>query len=437
MPTTPADSDASPTSPAPAARVAYLIPEFPGQTHIWMWREIVHLREAGVQIDLFSTRRPPERDRARHAFAEGAAAETTYLWPPRPLGMLADLAWALARPRRLAAVLKLAFTLPVNRRPAARSLLPLLPAAFMLARAVHRRGLERLHSHTCSNSAVLAMMAGQLTGRPYSLTLNANVEWWGGAMAEKFGAAQFTAAITQWLYDQVRDEFPALGDDQLVLGRIGVDTLKWRPVSGAEADRAGHTGPLRVISVGRLHFSKGYDDLLRAHAQLAADGVDAQLTLIGDGPDAEALRQQVRELGLGERVTFTGSLSEDAIIEHFRQADVFVLSSHAEPLGVVLMEAMAMEVAVIGTDAGGVGEIVTHGHDGLLVPPRDPAALAAGLRTLAHDPALRLSIAQAGRRRVIEAFDSRRGAATLFTQFTGGSPEAMLAPLQGSEATGP
>ena len=136
-------------------------------------------------------------------------------------------------------------------------------------------------------------------------------------------------------------------------------------------------------------------------------------------------------------MTFTGSLSEDAIIEHFRQADVFVLSSHAEPLGVVLMEAMAMEVAVIGTDAGGVGEIVTHGRDGLLVSPRDPAALAAGLRTLAQDAALRLRIAQAGRRRVIEAFDSRRGAATLFTRFTGGSPEAMLTPLQGSEATGP
>ena len=141
------------------------------------------------------------------------------------------------------------------------------------------------------------------------------------------------------------------------------------------------------------------------------------------------MRDQVRELGLGDQVTFTGSLSEDAIIEHLHRADVFVLSSHAEPLGVVLMEAMAMEVAVIGTDAGGVGEIVTHGRDGLLVPPRDPDALAKALSALAEDPGQRSRLARAGRQRVIEAFDSRRGAATLYTRFTGRDAAPMLAPL--------
>jgi len=426
---------AEPAAPTPlpasaAARVAYLIPEFPGQTHIWMWREIEHLRQAGVEIALFSTRRPPARDRARHAFADSAEAETTYLWPPRVRALPGDLAWALARPRALAAVWKLAFTLPVTRRPAARTLLPLIPAAIALARAVERRGLERLHSHTCSNSAVLAMMASRLTGRPYSLTLNANVEWWGGAMAQKFGRAEFTAAITRWLHAQVRDEFPQLRDDQLVLGRIGVDTLKWRPAGDAsESAPRAPSGPLRILSVGRLHFSKGYDDLLHAVDRLGGAGVDARLTLIGDGPDAAALREQVRELGLGDRVSLTGSLSEDAIIEHLRRADVFVLSSHAEPLGVVLMEAMAMEVAVIGTDAGGVGEIITHGLDGLLVPPRDPAALARALGELAQDPARRSRLARVGRRRVIDAFDSRRGAATLYTRFTGRDAAPMLAPL--------
>ncbi len=434
----PSPETVAPSAPrTPAARIAYLIPEFPGQTHIWMWREIVHLREAGLDITVFSTRRPATRDRARHAFAADAEAQTTYLWPPRIGRLLGDLVWALRRPRGLAAVVKLALTLPVDRRPVARALLPLLPAAISLARAVEQRGLDRLHSHTCSNSAVLAMMAGVMTARPYSLTLNANVEWWGGAMAQKFGRAEFTAAITQWLYTQVRNEFPALRDDQLVLGRIGVDTLKWKPVSVSKADLKPGSEPadrpLTVIAVGRLHFSKGYDDLLRALDRLKRDRVLARLALVGDGPEAEALRGQVRELGLEDHVTFHGSLSEDAIIELMRQMDVFVLSSHAEPLGVVLMEAMAMEVAVIGTDAGGVGEIVTHGRDGLLVPPRDPEALAGALKSLADDPRRRADLARAGRQRVIDAFDSRRGAATLYARFTGGDPASLLAPL-GKEA---
>lgn len=407
------------------ARVAYLIPEFPGQTHIWMWREIVHLRDAGVRIDLFSTRRPPIRDRARHDFADDAIRETTYLWPPG-MGLVVDLLWAMfCRPRGFWNALRLAFTLPVNRRPAFRGLLPLIPAACKLARVIERRGLKRLHSHTCSNSAVLAMMAGQMTGRPYSLTLNANVEWWGGAMAEKFGRAEFTVAITQWLFDQVRSEYPSLQDDQLILGRIGVDTHKWFPPAvNEQVDHAASSG-LSVLAVGRLHHSKGYEVLLEALSQLG-DGI--HLTLVGDGPEAEKLRDQVRELGLDKRVVFTGSLSENAIIEHMRSADVFVLSSHAEPLGVVLMEAMAMGVAVIGTDAGGVGEIVTSGKDGLLVAPGDPKALAEALKVLADDPLQRSRLARAGRDQVVQAFDSRLGAGTLYAQFTGQDPGELFVP---------
>ena len=61
--------------------LGYMIPKFLGQTHIWIWREIVHMREAGIEIVIFSTRQPPSRDRARHAFAESARRDTVYLWP--------------------------------------------------------------------------------------------------------------------------------------------------------------------------------------------------------------------------------------------------------------------------------------------------------------------------------------------------------------------
>lgn len=421
-------------SDAPQPRVGYLIPEFPGQTHVWMWREIVHMREAGADLHLFSTRRPPERDKARHDFAEAAAAETTYLWPMSAGAMLSSLAWAtFTKPLGLLKAIGWAMTLPVEKKPNLKTVLPLVIPACRLARDVKRRGLTHLHSHTCANSAILAMLANALQGTPYSLTLNANIEWWGGAMAQKFGRAEFTIAITQWLEAQVRRDYPELKAEQVVLGRIGVDTFKWTP----SPDRSPHEGPLRIITVGRLHTSKGYDVLLDSLGQLQADGVAFDLTMIGDGPDRQDLVDQAERLGLTDRVTFTGSLGEGEIIEAMRKSDVFVLSSHAEPLGVVSMEAMSMEVATIATDAGGVGEIITDGQDGKLVPPGDASALAAAIRELAQDEALRERLAKAGRASIIRHFDSRHGAATLFERLTGQRPDALIAVLNDAETTTP
>lgn len=416
---------------APPLRVGYIIPEFPGQTHVWMWREIVHMREAGADLHLFSTRRPPERDKARHDFAESAAAETTYLWPMSAGAMLSSLAWAtFTKPLGLLRAARWAMTLPVEKKPNLKTVLPLVIPACRLARDVKRRGLTHLHSHTCANSAILAMLVKAIQGTPYSLTLNANIEWWGGAMAQKFGRADFTIAITQWLEAQVRRDYPELRDEQVVLGRIGVDTFKWTP----SPDRSPHDGPLRIITVGRLHTSKGYDVLLDALGRLQADGVAFGLTMIGDGPDRQDLVDQAEQLGLTDRVTFTGSLGETQIIDAMRTSDVFVLSSHAEPLGVVSMEAMSMEVATIATDAGGVGEIITDDEDGKLVPPGNATALAEAIREMATDQVMRERLAKAGRASIIRNFDSRRGAATLFERLTGQRPDALLAVLDHPES---
>lgn len=392
-------------------RIGYLIPEFPGQTHVWMWREITHLRGWGVPITLFSTRRPGARDAARHAFAPEAAAETSYLWPPRgPVELIGPLLWLVLRqPARLFQAIALCLRLPLPSAAYRLRLLALLFPAARLARSLHQRGIEHLHCHTCGDGALLAMLVRRMVGVPYSLTLNADIDWWNGAMSEKLGDAEFTVAISRRLLEQIGRDFPDLRPDQALLGRIGVDTERWRPA--ATPRKAGR----EVVSVGRLHPSKGHDVLLAAVAQLAEGKLDVRLRLIGAGPARQALEAIVAgSEWLRPRVRFLGSLSEDEIIGELHTADVFVLASHAEPLGVVYMEAMALEVATIGTRAGGVEEIISDGRDGILVPPGDVAALAGAIRSLLCQPALRCAIAQAGRRSIVERFDSRLGAATLY-----------------------
>lgn len=426
-----------------AMRIGYLIPEWPGQTHLWIWREICHLREWQVPIRIFSTRRPSERDRGRHAFVEAADAETFYLWPCKFLmavGML--LHELLSSPIGFLQCIALAIALPLDKKPAWRSTLPLLLPACRLARQVRLEGIDHLHSHTPANSAILCMMVKRLTGVPFSLIVNANIEWWGGAMREKFQEAAFTLLVTEWLVAQMRRDFPSLKIGSYGLGRVGVDTRKWSRIavnqsrgvssrSSAEQHGSSRPGsveanPFRVLSVGRLNNSKGYDVLIRAIALLRDGGTPIRLRIGGDGPERDALAALVAELNLGDRVTFLGSVSEETYLQEMAEANCFVLASRYEPMGVVYMEAMAMEVATIGTNAGGVPEIITDGVDGLLVPPVDPPALAKAIHWLIDDPAFRESLGKAGRRKILKKFDSRLWAATLYRRLFGHGPGEHL-----------
>ena len=390
--------------------LGYIIPEFPGQTHIWMWREIVHMRESGSEITIFSTRPPPERDRARHAFVELSQKDTVYLWPREFGDWFQAIVWAIVtNPLGFMRCVGMAMSLPVDKKPAWKALLPLLVPACVLTREVKRRRIDHLHSHSCANSAILAMMVKRIVGVEYSMTLNADVEWWGGAMAEKLREANFTIAITEQLLAQIKRDYPSLRPNQVLLGRIGVDTRKWLRDGNADDGN----GALRIITVGRLHPGKGHDDLLHAVARLATEGRNLTLRVLGDGPQRHELETLAKELGIAEKVEFKGSVSEERIIEEMRKADVFALASHWEPLGVAYMEAMSMEVATVGTTAGGVREIITDEVDGLLVEPRNVEALAGAIARLQDSPDLRLRLARAGRQTIVKRFNSRIGAKTL------------------------
>ena len=161
---------------------------------------------------------------------------------------------------------------------------------------------------------------------------------------------------------------------------------------------------------------------MRAVARLRSAGRDVRLSIIGGGPEQAALQELRGQLGLDGSVEFTGSLSEEDIIARLRSADAFVLASRSEPLGVAYMEAMALGLPTIGTDAGGVGEIITHDRDGILVPPNDEEHLAAAVARLMDDPELRERLGSNARRTIVERFDSRIGAATLYERLFGASP---------------
>jgi glycosyltransferase involved in cell wall biosynthesis len=177
---------------------------------------------------------------------------------------------------------------------------------------------------------------------------------------------------------------------------MGIDAERYRPA----AEPRENTGPLRILAAAMLAPWKAVDVLIRAFAAL--EDIPAQLLIAGDGPDAESLRTLAASLGVGSRVSFAGLRDDIDVL--MREADVFVQPSYREALGLSLVEAMASGCAVIGSDVGGIPEVIDNEVTGLVVPAGDVQALAAALRRLASDDELRRRFGERGRARVLERF---------------------------------
>jgi glycosyltransferase involved in cell wall biosynthesis len=159
-----------------------------------------------------------------------------------------------------------------------------------------------------------------------------------------------------------------------------------------------------ALFVGRLVPEKGVDVLVRAFRHVMLRRPEARLVIVGEGPEAPALRSLVAELRLGERVQMIGRLSRAEVERRFEDSWVQVVPSLSESFGIVAAEAGMRGTAVVASDVGGLPEIVQHEQSGLLVPPGDAEALAAALVRVLSEPALADRLGTAGRRIALERF---------------------------------
>ncbi|HEV3400342.1 MAG TPA: glycosyltransferase family 4 protein [Acidimicrobiales bacterium] len=157
--------------------------------------------------------------------------------------------------------------------------------------------------------------------------------------------------------------------------------------------------PLRVLSVGRLHWKKGYEFGLEAVRLLVDAGVRCEYRVVGDGEHREAVVYTIDDLGLGDVVRLEGARRGDEVNEALLWADVLLHNAVSEGFCVAALEAQATGLPVVCTDADGLRENVAHGETGIVVRRRDPAAATQALRELAGSPTLRRLMGANGRRR--------------------------------------
>jgi D-inositol-3-phosphate glycosyltransferase len=200
------------------------------------------------------------------------------------------------------------------------------------------------------------------------------------------------------------DEVQELGQlgipsDKVSVVPCGVDTGTFWPF-GVVAPR---NSPARLLTLGRLVERKGIDTVIDAlpllpQTELVVAG-GPERDLLGGDAEYRRLRDLAQARGVADRVLFTGSVPRAQVPALIRSADVVVCTPWYEPFGIAPLEAMACGVPVVASAVGGLTDSVVHGTTGLLIPGRDPAALAAAAGTLLADPAMRAAFGEAGARR--------------------------------------
>ena len=172
----------------------------------------------------------------------------------------------------------------------------------------------------------------------------------------------------------------------MVYPAIGEADLQAAPAAGSRADG----GRMHLLTVGRFIDTKRLDAVLATTAELRRRGVDACVTVVGDGVERKALEALVDELGLREHTTMPGWMDDwDELCALYRRADVFVFASTDEGLPLVIMEAMAFGLPIVTTPAGGLDTFLAPEADALVVPSPDPVQLADAIERLRDDPDLR------------------------------------------------
>lgn len=163
--------------------------------------------------------------------------------------------------------------------------------------------------------------------------------------------------------------------------------------------------PLHITTLGNIRHVKGHDIFLRAASLIVPTHPNTRFTIAGEvlEPDYYAhLLELIQQFNLTHHVTFLGGVTN--LHEHLTSAHLFVLPSRSEGFSNAIIEAMAAALPVVATNVGGNAEAVQHGHTGFIVPPEDPAALAAAILRLLDDPTTRTQMGAAGRELVLQNF---------------------------------
>lgn len=415
----------APRAPATGGpRVAYVVSRFPRLTETFVVDEARAVVAAGADVRLH----PLHRERADVVQPTVAALADRVRY--RRLGSPGVLAGFVAgAARQPGPVARALATIVRDTRRSRRLLVGALaafPYAVDLARRLAADDVDHVHCHFATHPAAVGWVVHRLTGIPFSFTAHGSDLHRDRAMlATKVADAAFVVTVSESNRAVIVAECGPARAAKVHVVRCGIDRaqLPRRPAPVATGP-----GPREVCCVGTLHEVKGQAVLVEAIRRLVAEGRDVRCTLVGDGPDHDALRRRADAAGLGDQVRITGRVARPAVAAVLAGADVLVAPSvpsadgRREGLPVVVLEAMAVGVPVVASRLSGIPEAVEDGVTGLLVEPGDAAGLAAAIARVLDEPEAAAARVERAAARIDAEFAIEVSARRLVALFAGARP---------------
>lgn len=410
MPPEAACAGAPPRQRVAPRRVLYVVSRFPAWSETFIVREIRTLLDQGVDVRILSLKRP-STDLVQ---ADAAALLDRVRQPPALPVMLgrALRAWG-THPRRVSTAAAIVVAGTWRSPTVLLKSLATLACALSQLPWLRRFDPQYIHAHWSTYPATAAWLLARVLQRPFGFTCHAHDVFVNRQLLpRKIADAALAVTISQHNVDWLDRNVSPLAQRKLEVVHCGVDLthLPWRP--------DGRSGNL-ILGVGRLVPMKGFGALIEALALLHARGVGFHCLLVGEGPQRAALQASVLAHGLRDKVELPGALPQEQVRAALDQAVVFALpcqiaaDGSRDGIPVALMEAMAAGCPVVSCPVSGVPELIRDGEHGLLVPQRDPQALAHALQRLLGDAALRRRLATAARLRIEQEFDASKEARKL------------------------
>jgi glycosyltransferase involved in cell wall biosynthesis len=399
---------------APKARIAgapvgYLLKCFPRISETFILNEVLELERLGANLRVYSLNEPQEE--VRHRLAAGVRSPIEYM----PFPLLRSAHRYLGAHLGLLARFPLRYLATLASVLAAfdRDLFERFVQAGYLARSLRRDGVSHVHAGFVHYPGSVAWIVHRITGASFSLATHAKdfVHSPRELLRRKLTEAELVLTCTQNNVAEL--EAVAAPGRMLRLRRVyhgtDLERLRFEP--------CGQEDPPLILSVGRLVEKKGFDHLIAACAILRSRGRRFRCRIVAGSRDLwEPLSAQIRGLGLTDDVVLEGPLDHEDVVGWYRRATLMampcVVASDGDRDGIpnVLVEAAACGLPIVTTAVSGIPELVRDGETGLVVPERDPAALAQAIERLLDSPALRADLSRRARAHVDEFFDLRRNA---------------------------
>ncbi len=420
--------------------IIVVVKGYPRLSETFIAQELRGLEKLGFCLVIVSLRHPT--DQARHPVHDEMEAPLVYLpeYIHQETGRVARALLKVLLRRGFWRALG-AFSRDLARDPTRNRFRRFCQAAVLSAEMP--AGAGYLYAHFIHTPTAVTRYAAMMSAMTFAVSAHAKDIWtspdW--ELSQNLADASWVTTCTKVGARHLQALSAAPGRVHLIYHGLNLDRFPSPPPDADTRDGTDPAHPVRLLSVGRAVEKKGYADLLHALSALP-DGLHWRFEHIGGGGGLGALKALGQQLGLADRITWSGARAQDDVRAAYRRADLFILPSKIaadgdrDGLPNVLVEAQSQRLACLSTSVSAIPEFIEDGVTGCLVPPAEPDRLADAITSLARDPARRAALARAGEARVRTEFDAEQGLAALARLFPNHVQPQTLSNIPGRQRAG-